>query len=147
MKPLNSSLEAALSYLAHHACSEQQLIQKLKDAGFTEAAIQESLSQVRKWNYVDDRKFGESRIHQLKARMKSRAFVIFDLKSHGVSKEIIHELMDVYYPEENELEIATALIRKKATPGKSKIKVSVYLVRNGFSENTVRQCLPSIDPT
>ncbi len=147
MKPLNSSLEAALSYLAHHACSEQQLIRKLKDAGFTEAAIQESLSQVKKWDYVDDRKFGESRIHQLKARMKSRAVVIFDLESHGVSKEIIHELMDAYYPEENELEIATALIRKKATPGKSKIKVKFYLVRNGFAENTVRQCLPSIDPT
>ncbi len=147
MKPLNNSLEAALSYLAHHACSERQLIQKLKDAGFTEAAIQESLSHVKKWNYVDDRKFGESRIHQLKARLKSRAFVFFDLQSHGVSKEMIHELMEVYYPEENELEIATALIRKKATPGKSKIKVNVYLVRNGFSENTVRQCLPSIDPT
>lgn len=147
MKPLNSSLEAALCYLNHHACSERQLIQKLKDAGFTEAAIEESLSQAKKWNYVDDRKFGESRIHQLKARMKSRAFVFHDLESHGVSKEMTHELMDAYYPEESELEIAAALIRKKATPGKSKIKVSAYLVRNGFSENTVRQCLPSIDPT
>ncbi len=147
MKPLNNPLEAALEYLDHQAYSEQQLVQKLESAGFTEEAIQESLSRLKNWNYIDDRKFGESRIHQLQLRLKSRVFVALDLENHGLNKEIINELMDAYYPEEDELKIAATLIKKKTTPSKSKVKVRVYLVRNGFSENTVRQCFPSIDPT
>lgn len=146
-KSQDNPLEAALEYLDHQAYSEQQMVQKLKAAGFSETAIQECLSRLNNWNYLNDRKFGEARIHQLQVRLKSRAFVIFDLENHGLNHEIISELMDAYYPEEYELEIAKTLKNKKATPSKPEIKVRVYLVRNGFSENTVRQCFPSIDPT
>ncbi|HBF38866.1 MAG TPA: hypothetical protein DDW50_16295, partial [Firmicutes bacterium] len=88
-----------------------------------------------------------SRIHQLQSRLKSRMYTKLDLKSRGLSQEIISELMDEYYPDEQELVIATKLLSKKATSSKPQVKIRAYLVRNGFSENTVRQCFPSIDPT
>jgi len=147
LKPLNNPLEAALGYLDHQPYSEQRLNQKLKNDGFTEEAVGESISRLKNWNCIDDRKFGESRIHQLKARFKSRAFVIFDLENHGIKREIITEIMNIYYPEQYELEIAVALVQKMVISGKKKEKINAYLVRNGFSENTVRQCFYGIDPT
>jgi len=143
----NNPLNAALEYLDHQAYSEQKLVQKLKSTGYAETAIQESLSRLKKLGYIDDRKLGESRIHQLQSRLKSRMYTKLDLKSRGLSQEIISELMDEYYPDEQELVIATKLLSKKATSSKPQVKIRAYLVRNGFSENTVRQCFPSIDPT
>ena len=145
--PEKNPLNVALEYLDHQALSEQKLAQKLKIAGYSESAIEESFSQLRKMGYIDDYRLGEARIHQLLGRLKSRAFSRLDLQSHGISKEIIHELLDNYYSEEQELEIALKLIRKKSTSSKPQLKIRAYLVRNGFSENTVRHCFPSIDPT
>jgi SOS response regulatory protein OraA/RecX len=143
----NNPLNAALKYLDHQAYSEQKLAQKLAGDGFTEDAIHDAISQLKNLGYLNDYQLGESRIHQLQVKLKSRRYTIFDLENHGLSKEIINELMKKYYSPDQELEIAVKLLAKKNAAHKSQDKTRVYLVRNGFSENTVSHCFPSIDHT
>lgn len=143
-----SPLDEALKYLNRQAYSEKKLTGKLKAADFQETEINECLERLRNWGYINDREFGAYRVKQLQARLKSRSFIILDLEEQGLPKDIIRELMNCFYPEEQELVIARKLLLKRANlSGKQSIKIWAYLVRAGFSENTVRHCFPSIDPT
>jgi SOS response regulatory protein OraA/RecX len=56
--------------------------------------------------------------------------------------------MDEYYPEVIEVDIAQKLLAHKFNSQKnSVVKMGQYLLRTGFSENTVRQCFPGISST
>lgn len=142
-----NSLDEALKFLNRQAYSERKLANKLKTAGFLETTINECLDRLRNWGYINDREFGINRIKQLQARLKSRSFTLLDLEEQGLPKDIITELINCYYPEEQELVIARKLMLKRANSLGKQSKTWGYLVRAGFSENTVRHCFPSIDPT
>jgi regulatory protein len=145
--PEKSSLDEALKHLNHQVYTEKKLANKLEDAGFPDEEISESLSRLKNWGYINDLEFGTARIQQLQDRLKSRSYTILDLEKQGLAKETIVELVNCYYPEDRELEIAEKLIARKAISSKKQAKMWVCLVRNGFSENTVHHCFPSIDPT
>ncbi|MGE5583071.1 MAG: regulatory protein RecX [Bacillota bacterium] len=141
-------IDKALIYLSRRAYPERRLAEKLSKDGFTEAEIGECLLRLKSWGYLNDRRFGSDRIRQLQERLKSRSYVMADLENSGLDKELIAELLESFYPEELELEIAGKLIAKKYLPIKSsQPKGWVSLIRAGFSENTVRHCFPDIDPT
>jgi regulatory protein len=142
-----SLMDEALKYLSRQSYSEQRLSDKLIANGFSEVEISECFTRLKQWGYLDDREFGINRIQQLQERLKSRSFVISDLEGHGLAKNLLTELIDSCYPEEAETEIARKLLLKKGSTGKNQTKMWIHLVRVGFSENTVRHCFPSIDPT
>jgi regulatory protein len=145
--PEKNCLEEAMGFLDRHAYSERKLAAKLKTIGFLEADINECLDRFKSWGYINDREFGVNRIRQLQERLKSRLFTMQDLETQGLPKDIISELISCYYPEEQELAIARKLILKRTTSPEKQLKTWAYLVRAGFSENTVRHCFPGIDPT
>ena len=140
-------MDEALKYLSRQAYSEQRLSDKLIATGFPEVEIIECCTRLKHWGYLDDREFGINRIKQLQERLKSRSFIISDLENRGLAKNLLTELVDSCYPEEAETEIARKLLLKKGSTGKNQSKMWIYLLRVGFSENTVRHCFPSIDPT
>lgn len=132
-------MDLALKCLSRQAYSRSKLIAKLNRAGFDQDQTNECITRLENWGYLNDREYGIGRITTLQARLKSRNYVAGDLELQGLPSKLIQELLAEFYPEEMELEIARRLLQKKS--GKKANGYS-FLVRAGFSENTVRHCFP-----
>lgn len=137
-------MDLALRSLSRQAYSRCKIITILNRAGFDQDQIDECIMRLENWGYLNDREYGIGRIATLQARFKSRNYVVGDLELQGLTAELIRELLTEFYPEEKELEIARRLLQKK--PGKCS-KGYGFLVRAGFSENTVQHCFPEEYPT
>jgi regulatory protein len=142
-----NAVDEAVKLLSRKAYSEKNLTDKLVTAGFDRTEVAECLRSLKNWHYINDREFGINRIKQLQARLKSRAYVSLDLENIGLLKDLVEELLNSYYPEDQELRIAQELLQKKANSQVNSRKMWAFLVRAGFSENTVHHCFPGIDPT
>lgn len=141
-------MDVALDLLSRRPFTEQQLTEKLTQSGFDPGHIHETVNRLKGWGYLNDSEYGTNRIHTLLGRLKSRGFVEGDLLGHGLRPELIQELMNIYYPESLEIDIARRLIsRKSYAKRKSKTWGPAFLIRAGFSENTVHQCFPEVSST
>lgn len=134
-------MDLALRSLSHQAYSRSKMVAKLNRAGFDEDQINQCVSRLENWGYLNDREFGIRRIATLQARLKSRNYVAGDLESQGLSSELVRELLTEFYPEEMELEIARKLLQKKRD---KKTNGYSLLIRAGFSESTVHHCFPEL---
>jgi regulatory protein len=145
---VKSPMDLALSLLGHRAYTEQKLAEKLSESGFDPGDIQETLIRLKNWGYLSDKEYGIHRMATLQARLKSRFFVEGDLLVNGLNPELIQELMNIYYPESLEIDIARQLLRRKLhAKRQSKTWGPAFLMRAGFSENTIHQCFPEVSST
>ncbi|HBE80444.1 MAG TPA: hypothetical protein DDW65_22070 [Firmicutes bacterium] len=144
---LSNAVDEAVKLLSRKAYSEKNLADKLVTVGFDRTEVAECLHSLRNWHYINDREFAINRIKQLQTRLKSRAYTRLDLENLGLPKDLAGELLNTLYPEEQELRIAQQLLQKKANSQVNLRKMWAFLVRAGFSENTVHHCFPGIDPT
>jgi SOS response regulatory protein OraA/RecX len=146
--PVKSPMETALDFLSRRAYSGQKLIQHLSKSGFDMAEITETLNRLKGWGYLNDHEFGKNRIATLQSRLKSRAFVENDLRINGLEADLVKELMNNYYPEGLEIEIAQQLLNRKShNRQRNPIWGPNSLTRSGFSENTIHQCFPEVSST
>lgn len=136
-------MEVALNFLSHRAYTEQKLAERLFGFGFNQADINETLSRLKSWGYLNDCEYGKTRLTHLQTRFKSRAFVEGDLRANGLKSELIYELLNNYYPESLEIEIARKLLlRKYRANRQSNTWGCTLLMRSGFSENTIQRFFP-----
>ncbi len=141
-------MEIALDLLSRRAYVEKKMIQRLSESGCNMEEINETLSRLRQWGYLNDREYGKNRIVTLQSRLKSRAFVENDLRIGGLESGLIKELMNSYYPELLEIQIARQiLLRNPHKQQRNKAWGPAFLIRSGFSENTVQQCFPEVSST
>ncbi len=148
MSSVRQPMETALKYLSRQSFTEHKLSSKLKTAGFEDEEVTETISRLKIWGYLNDREFGVNRIKKLQERLKSRSCIELDLKNNGISTNLINKLLDLYYPEQMEIQIARELLQKKTSSGRfDTVKLWSYLLRAGFSENTIHLCFPNVDPT
>jgi regulatory protein len=139
-------MEMALDLLSGQAYTEKNLKKRLMKAGFEEAKVNDCLARLKNWGYLDDRNYCIHRIESLKLKLKSRLFVENDLLSNGSAVNLVNELLSEYYPEEIEYEIASKLLEKKNSVSKRLEQKWAFLIRAGFSENTVHRCFPDVYP-
>jgi SOS response regulatory protein OraA/RecX len=135
------ALETALKYLNKQALTTQKLTDKLLQDGFAAAIVTECIARISNWGYLNDYQFGADRLRLLQTRLKSRNYIEADLQHAGLEQLLVDELLDEYYPEVTEVDIARKLIARKFAGRKDAAdKMGRYLLRAGFSENTVSQC-------
>lgn len=141
-------MDVAFDLLRRRPFTEQQLTEKLSESGFEPENILDTIIRLKGWGYLNDREYGINRIHTLLGRFKSRGFVEGELLVHGLPPELIQELLNTYYPESLEIDIARQLLgRKSYAKRQSKTWGPAFLMRAGFSENTVHQCFPEVSST
>jgi SOS response regulatory protein OraA/RecX len=137
----DQALETALKYLNNRAMTTQRLTDKLLQDGFTTAAVTECVARVSNWGYLNDYQFGVDRLRLLQTKLKSRNYIEADLRHAGLEQRLVGDLLDKYYPEATEVDIARKLIaRKFAAQKDAAAKMEQYLLRTGFSEDTVSRC-------
>jgi regulatory protein len=141
-------METALQYLERRDYTEKNLTDQLLKIGYAPGQVAECIQRIRNWGYINDCQFAIAKIKKLQAKYKSRLYIEGYLLESGLKPAMVSELLTELYSEKLELEIAGELLRRKFTKKESPpVKQWQFLIRAGFSENTVSQCFADISTT
>ena len=141
--------EKAMSLLLYKDRTQYELTDRLCKAGFSEEAVEEALSYVKSFGYVDDFRYA-SQFVSLRCDKKSAKEIRAKLREKGISQEIIDQAMQEEYHGE-EKAIYDAL--QKRLKGKKlssltkqeKDKHMAYFCRRGYSFHEVQQVFESFE--
>ena len=125
--------------------TEQQLRTKLKQNGYTDIMIDQALAYVKSFGYINDAGYAR-RFIMGRMNKKSRKEIFAALSQKGLDKNVIEEAMEECYEEHSETEAILDLVRNKKfcmeeAEYKEKEKKYGYLMRKGFSYESIRQAL------
>ncbi len=128
-----------MNLLLYKPRSEKELSGRLRDAGFSPEETEDAVSYVKRFGYVNDRRFAENyaRSRQDKAGLR---LIRMELRQKGVGDELIEEaLAELDIQEEDTLD---RLLRKKAGPPhemeeQELRRVFAFLSRKGFSGGAI----------
>lgn len=135
-----------MQWLGRQPYSVAKLRGRLERAGAEPEAVEECLARLSGWGYLDDRKFAAGRIAVLKGRLKSRAYVEYDLLNQGLAPATVAEILTAEYPWEEELAVLGRLLKRKSGQPGDPAKEYQRLIRAGFDEEAVRRYLPEPSP-
>ena len=130
------ALEQSIKYLAKSLKTEKEVVDNLKTKGYTELIIDQVISKLKEYNYIDDSKYAKSFVSSCSSKGPYR--IRFELKTKGVSDEIIEEAIDSMPDDTENLErLASKYIRGKELNIKTFSKLYQYLLSRGFERDKV----------
>jgi len=140
-------LDCALTMLGRKPYSRQELRIALETKDYRAEEIEETLTRLLEWGYVDDRLYAETRIEKLLAADRSRNFIKHKLMEAGVSPEICGAELDRLYPPDREKELIYNLwrgfhtkINGRKPTAKELMKWARKLMTAGFPKEEVQVC-------
>lgn len=134
--------ERALYLLNDMDKTEYELSEKLKAGFYPQEIIDNTISYLKFYHYIDDYRLARQYIEQKKDSLSYRQ-LIQKLMNKGISKEILNEVLGE--KEDGELEALDKLLRKKnidfsTISTEEKQKIYAYFIRRGFTyENIVKK--------
>ncbi len=143
----------AMHLLKARSYTEKTLTDKLTEGVYPGEVIEDAISYVKSFGYIDDRQYAIDFIEYNKEN-KSRSQIINALINKGIAGEIIEESWHyVMAGEERNLEMEQILVwmkKKKFNPSEADFsetqKFSAFLYRKGFQIDNIRDAL-SLDIT
>ena len=142
-----SCIKKAFVYLSYRALPRRKLEEKLKKAGFCEAAIEKTVALLIKKGYLNDgelcfeyavalrdgKKFGASRLRK-------------ELYSKGFSKECIEEALNAAFEEYEQEDAVLELLAKKfpslqPDDRQGRSRAVAYLYRMGYSYDDINNAI------
>lgn len=145
----------SMNILLKHDKSEKQLRKMLIEADYPEAVANEAIEYVKSYGYIDDKRFAHS-YASYRINTKSRKCLEVELLAKGISKNIIDEVLDEIYNENDvdEDEMIRKLVEKKChgqfpeclpskRDEKSWAKLYRHLISKGYSYEKIKGALSS----
>ncbi len=137
----------ALHILERREHTKLQLIEKLRKNGYPEIIIEDAVSYVESYHYIDDKRYAA---HYIRCRCgkRSRKKLIMELQQRGVDKTIIDiaydEVSEELSLDEEEHSLIDKLIEKKFRNTENITKKDLqklyrYLLSKGFSYDDISQ--------
>lgn len=120
--------------------TEHQLREKLKQNDYPPEAVEDAVSYVKRYHYIDDARYAGNytRCHM---QDRSRQRITMDLMRKGIAKDVIIEALDKDYISDEREQIAV-LLRKKRFPkiqgdaGEFR-RIYQFLLRRGFHNQDI----------
>ena len=141
----------AMRLLEHMDRTERGLRDKLRQAGFSQLAVDYALSYVESYGYIDDERYARTYI-AYRMNTKSHQKIIQELISKCIDKETAaaawEEEAALNMPDEREILYRT--IEKKYCPDtelneKEMRRLQGYLIRRGFSYLDIKSVLENMN--
>ena len=137
----------AMNLLQKKDYTEKQLRDKLSDGDYPQELIDEAISYVRSFHYIDDERYARDYItYHMSSRSKNR--IIQDLANKGIGKDIYQGILDELYQEDSDAEIEQInklLIKKHYDPDttefEDKQRIIAFLMRKGYSSSDIRRAM------
>src|SRR5229473_6286061 len=147
--------EFAVKSLGARACSAGELRRKLVQKAERAADVDDAISRLRDYGYLNDRRFAESYAgFRLENQGLGKSRVLRDLRQRNVSAGLAEGAVGRVYKNVDEVELIDSFIRRKFRPKTPlpealqdpKQLASAYrrLIRAGFSSSNVIQALKRI---
>nr|WP_317449314.1 regulatory protein RecX [uncultured Sellimonas sp.] len=142
---LKRAKRKAMSLLQSMDRSERELRDRLMRQDFPEETVDQALRYVKAFGYVDDRRYVESFILSRKGH-KSKREIYAELSRKKVDAEIVDEMMERCYEEDDSGEAIRHLLRKKHydpvhASAEEKQKIYAYFARKGFSYGEIKKAM------
>lgn len=137
-----SAREAALAILERSDRTEKEVRQKLHDKGYEPEEIEETVSFLKEYRYVNDAEYARKYTRVVSSR-KSVRQIRCDLERKGVDRDQIDDALDEIEVDE-EAQIRAYLLKKGYQPGE-RMEAAAYrkltgaLGRKGFSYEAIRR--------
>ncbi len=139
----------AMNLLKTKDYTQKELINKLELSYYPKKSIDDALTYVERYGYINDKRYVENYI-AFKASKKSRKQIEQLLKEKGIDSDIIESALEAYYGDSSECEEGLILSMLKKKYGnipmeeldyKQKQKMMAYMYRKGFSMDTIRKAV------
>ncbi|MCM0081256.1 recombination regulator RecX [Geomonas sp. Red32] len=146
-----SPLDSALRMLTLRDHSEAELSRKLREKGFEEQMVVDTVARLKELRYLDDARFA----HQFAAAAvrNGRGYGVrlkMELARRGVSPAIVSEVMDEIEAEHGEQELIAEMMERRfasfdpeSATEKERRRIIGYLQRKGFSLSAIFRQLKS----
>jgi len=110
-KPLKNVREVAVDCLSRRALTHYELETRLKDKGFENTEINETLERLEKLGYLNDQELALT-VSQNRLKRYSRRRVFQDLKNRGLASQLIEEALGCTYSSHDESQQCLALAKQ-----------------------------------
>lgn len=148
MTELNEKIYAkAVKLLATRMHTTGELFQKLKKRDFEDGEIRAVLRDLEEKGFLDDGKFAEIFVENLKRYKEWGYFGIKQkLRQRLVDDEIAAQALDEYYSNEDELQVAERALMKMKKLGRTQLdKIIRSLQQKGFRSDVIREVTRDIE--
>lgn len=136
---LKGALNAALRYLTSRMRTRQEVLKYLKNHLYEDEVINQCISILCDYNYINDEEYCKHYIQYGKEKLKSMRQIHYELVQKGIDKNII----DKYLIDYDEDEIVSKLLNKKLLSKQNwnNYKIINYLLQKGFKYESIKSAL------
>ena len=132
----------AMNYLSRNEHSRLMLETKLAKKSLPREAVSQALDYLEAKNYLDNRRFAEAWLrNRTITKAEGRSRLSIELAKRGVTREIITEVLDNFFAENNVDEIFEKAVEKQIRLGKSGEKLQQALLRQGFDWKLIKNLI------
>ncbi|MGI6200895.1 MAG: regulatory protein RecX [Christensenellales bacterium] len=143
-----AAYERSLNFLQYRARSAQEMATYLKGKGYAPQVVSDTVERLRRNGLLDDAAFGGMLLRERKRQGGyGRAMVKQQLKGKGLESELVDQLLEQDYSEQEELASAAAyaqrMLRRYADREQRQRQqaASQALARRGYSWSVIREAL------
>jgi SOS response regulatory protein OraA/RecX len=137
-------LQESMRMLGRKDFSRSGMRDALLRKGYLESEACLAVDQLVEWGYLTDERFAEERIGHYQRFGKGRLFVEHYLIEQSVPQEKVRELLERFYPEDEELNIAQKLtssyFKQRENSPAEHLRWMRRLIASGFSRNAIKAC-------
>ncbi len=152
----NLAKEYALRLVSYRLRSEKEVRARLAEKEFHPAVIDRAIGHLQSSGVLNDNKFARAFVNQILMRKPSgRALLQRELRSKGIPRETIQDILHETLGEEEELHLAREAVRKilkryrssriPMDEKKKQKRIESFLVRRGFQWTTIYSILRTLN--
>lgn len=130
----------ALFLLERMDRTEQQLYEKLRQSGYPEVCVEDAVSYVKQYHYIDDLKYARTYV-RCQQQKKSRRRLCMDLMQKGVARELIERALEEEFVSDEREKIEKLLEKRhydsSCTDRKEQQRMYQFLMRRGYRSGDI----------
>ena len=141
------ALKCAIKYLGYRARSEEEVRVKLTQLGFPEKSVKATLERLRLLKVLNDEDLARDwALSRAKDREHGPLRIERDLRRKGISTSLIRPILEETFAEQEEMERAKKLLKKKFSGknmGDKKVifGAAAFLQRFGYHNTVIEELL------
>lgn len=154
---LHLAKEKALRFIRYRVRSEKEVRTKLREHEFPPPVIEETTSALKTMGVLNDQTFAEAFVHdQLMKKPAGEALIRRKLQLHGISKNIIDEVVKAHLGGDTQIQLARdaalkhmkryRIARKQHDRLKQRKRLADFLARRGFSWQAISSVVKEFFP-
>lgn len=142
--------DVALDYLTKCARSEKEIKDKLSQKGYTTVEIDDTLSKLKEYRFVDDGEYVKTFLGFYKNKFGKKQLELKLVTVKGIDKDLAKEIIDDVLSDDEEIEKATSFAKKYFSQKKldfsreSIAKIGNWLYGKGFEWNIINKALSNL---